>query len=131
MITELFSLGKSLVTGWFAGKQEKQKVKQRISEAKALARISRIEANTKADNDLDSLTVAEQKNTWKDEFVVLVFLLPFIGSFIPVVQESVLAGWEYVSKAPDWYNYVIYGIVISVLGLRRMFTAFVTRKTGV
>ena len=72
--------------------------------------------------------------TWKDEFILVILFLPFIGSFVPVVQDYVLLGWEYVSKAPPWYQFILIGVVLSTFGLRwyarKNTNEIMAKKTG-
>lgn len=71
--------------------------------------------------DYDTTAMDGTKYSWKDEYLVIILSLPFIGSFIPKIQDYVSVGWEYVAKAPDWYQWCFYGAIIATFGLRWMF----------
>ena len=47
-----------------------------------------------------------------------IFSLPFIGSFIPNVQDYVSVGFDYLNKAPSWYQWAYMGMVAATFGLR-------------
>lgn len=75
-----------------------------------------IEANwdTNAQNNM--------KYTWKDEWFVILFSIPLIGAFIPGMDQYILKGFEVLSKTPEWYRWLIAGIVVATFGLRWMFS---------
>ena len=70
-----------------------------------------------------------------DNVVVFVFLTPFVMMFVPFLQPYIQAGFEFFKEStPDWYQYILYGIVVTELGLRRifmkMFETLMTMRTG-
>jgi hypothetical protein len=101
----------------------------RLIEAEANASIVRMQRDADAQNDLDMLAVKSQENSWKDEFVMLVFLAPFVASFFPQTQDNVKAGFEFLKTGvPDWYTWIIIGIFVAVFGFRRMLTILMEKK---
>jgi hypothetical protein len=53
---------------------------------------------------------------------VFVFLIPFVLMFIPYFQVYIQQGFAFFKEStPDWYQYILYGIVVTELGLRRVF----------
>ena len=110
------------LTQWLEGRA-------RIKEAKINAKVAKWNAKAEqakraqeitADWDLRAMEAA--KESWKDELLLLIFSAPFVGSFIPGVQDAVLRGWEYVAKAPLWYQVCYAGMVAASFGLRWWFT---------
>ena len=71
--------------------------------------------------DWDLRAQEQAKFSWKDEFLLVVVMLPFIGSFIPVVQDYVAKGWTEIAKAPHWYYVLLFGVFAAVFGLRWWF----------
>lgn len=59
-------------------------------------------------------------NSWKDEFIVLVFSLPIVITFLtPLFTEMTVAeAWENLAKAPEWYQTVISILVLVIFGLK-------------
>jgi len=109
------------VEGYLSKRQEH---KNRIQEAKVNAKIALIEQKTKMIADADVESVKAQKNSIKDEFVVLAIFMPYICAFIPGLQEYIQQGFVIIGSLPHWYQVAIIGIVISVMGLRFMFKKF-------
>ena len=92
--------------------------KANIEQAKVNAQIKQIERTAESEINYDIEALRQQQYSWKDEFALLVITFPFIGSFLPWTQEFVMLGWEYVSKAPEWYSYTFIGAISASLGIR-------------
>ena len=71
----------------------------------------------------DLEVLRNQRYSYKDEIALACVILPFIGNFIPGLQDYVLRGWEYLAKAPEWYSYIFIGAISASLGIR-----FLTKK---
>ena len=120
LLGPVIGLASSALEGW----QDNKKQKTAIKAAQAEAQIKRIERAAEADTDYDIEALRQTQYTWKDEYIVIVLTAPFIASFIPGAQDYVLTGWEYVQKAPDWYQYSFMGAVAASLGIRGAFKFF-------
>ena len=99
-------------------KQELKKVKLqgKIDIAKAKAdRAAREQAHT---HTWENMYVKMQANSWKDEIVLGVFLWPFVGVFIPSVQDYVLTGFEYLQEVPYWWTGLAVAISLAIYGIR-------------
>lgn len=76
------------------------------------------EQGQKVEADWDRTAQKQMENTYKDEYLLLLFSVPLIGAFIPEYQETVLQGFEVLSKTPEWYMMSILGMVAATYGLR-------------
>ena len=92
--------------------------KANIEQAKVNAQIKQIERTAESEINYDIEALRQQQYSWKDEFALLVITFPFIGSFLPWTQEFVMLGWDYVSRAPEWYSYTFIGAISASLGIR-------------
>ena len=54
----------------------------------------------------------------KDEIVLGILALPYVGSFIPVVQDYVLTGFEHLEKMPYWAVGLTVTIFLAIYGIR-------------
>ncbi|NMW18045.1 MAG: hypothetical protein HKK66_03265 [Chlorobiaceae bacterium] len=107
----------NLATGWINGKQEKQKLDLELQLEQM-----RIDAKKEsAPDDYDMEAMKNQEHSWKDEYLLWVFTIPFVLSFVPQTQEAVVKGWHYIALAPWWYPSLLIGITASVYGLRWYF----------
>tara|TARA_Y100000401_G_scaffold15096_1_gene10231 strand:- start:839 stop:1231 length:393 start_codon:yes stop_codon:yes gene_type:complete len=122
IVSAVTSLGKS----WLENKKVKTQQKMMLQEAQLKAEVKRIEKSAdevKGDTNYDLEVLRNQRYSYKDEIALACVILPFIGNFIPGLQDYVLRGWEYLSKAPDWYSVVFIGAISASLGMR-----FLTKK---
>lgn len=99
-----------LAENWIAGRAKKQ-------EKRLDVQLAQIEQQGKSD-DYDIEALRQQSTSWKDEWLLLVLTLPFVMSWLPQTQEWVSRGWEYIAKAPFWYQFAFCGVIFAVYGLR-------------
>ena len=68
--------------------------------------------------------IAEESmdNSWKDEFIVLVFSLPVIVNFIlPIFTEMTMKeAWENLNSAAEWYTQILFILVLVIFGMRKL-----------
>jgi hypothetical protein len=57
-------------------------------------------------------------SSWKDEFALIVLLLPAILVFIPSMTEYVRQGFEVLNTLPQWYQYLLFIAVSSSFGIK-------------
>jgi len=117
----LQSLGLGEAIGeWQRRKTLRAEMRAEIEVAKAKAEIARWEALARAEADWDTEALRQSQFSWKDEWFVVLLSAPFIASFVPGLQDHVLLGWDYVARAPGWYQWSFLGAVIAAFGLRWM-----------
>ena len=75
--------------------------------------------------DLQSIKSADQ--TWRDEWLCVVFSLIFIAHFVPALQEAMLRGWEILELASDYFWIIILTIVGGSFGSSGI-TKFLKKK---
>lgn len=107
VITGVAELGKT----WLEGKNTKIKAKAE-AEATVLVKSAESEANW------ESIMAQNSGNSWKDEWLTLLFSVPMIMCFIPGGVIYVENGFEALSKMPDWYQYTLSIIVAASFGVR-------------
>jgi len=136
------NLAGSVISGvndHFKGKQELKKVKliadKELIAMEAKAKIAVQQAkvdmmlNTQ-DNDfkLDMIALQNQKKSWKDEFVLAIFMIPFIAIFIPQYHHFVEDGFKAMEYIPEWWTYLVIGMVVSIMGLRGLLRDFMSNS---
>jgi len=135
VITSLLSLGGT----WLEGKQKQTeatleaklveiKADSDIKKAKAIA-ITKMAQEGQAQNyDLDRLAMEQMTKSWKDELLLIVFLTPMLMAFIPGLEEYSLAGFTVIAQMPEWYRYIIIGMVVVIYGLRGLLEKVLEKK---
>ena len=137
ILSSLVALGGT----WLQGKQEETQAKATarlveiqadsdIKVAKATAITKMAEAGQAQNYDLDRLAMEQMTKSWKDEVLLLVFLAPMILAFIPNMDVYALAGFEVIAKMPDWYQYIIIGMVVVIYGMRGLLEKIIDKKVG-
>jgi hypothetical protein len=137
ILTSLIGLGGT----WMEGKQEQAKAASAaaivgiqaqadIEKAKAISATRQAETGQGQDYDLDRIAMEQMAKSWKDEFLLIVFLTPMAMAFVPSLAPYALAGFEIIDKMPKWYQYIIIGMVIVIYGLRGMVKALANKKIG-
>jgi hypothetical protein len=135
VITSLLSLGGT----WLEGKQKQTeatleaklieiKADSDIKVAKATALTKMAEAGQTQNYDLDRLAMEQMTKSWKDEFILIIFLAPMIMSFIPGMEQYALAGFNVIAQMPEWYRYIIIGMVVVIYGLRGLLEKVLEKK---
>ena len=108
----------NLAGTWFQNKLEKTKAdgQAKIAEAKARASVAEQVAagKVKWEGKMADATV----DSWKDEFALVVLLLPAILVFIPGMREYVKEGFEVLATLPDWYQYLLYIAISASFGIK-------------
>ena len=61
--------------------------------AEAQTKLEMAKQGQKIDFELDRESVRQMQKSWKDEFLLLLFSLPVILTFIPSMQPYVQKGW--------------------------------------
>jgi hypothetical protein len=87
-------------------------------KANALVKVEQARTGQQIDYNMDMEMIRQQKNSWKDEMLLILFSAQILASFVPHLQPYILKGWEMLGKAPDWFLWLYAGMVISVWGLR-------------
>ena len=108
----------NLAGTWFQNKLEKTKAdgQAKVAEAKARASVAEQVAagKVKWEGKMADATV----DSWKDEFALVVLLLPAILVFIPGMREYVKEGFEALATLPDWYQYLLYIAISASFGIK-------------
>jgi hypothetical protein len=86
--------------------------------AEAQTKLEMAKQGQKIDFELDRESVRQMQKSLKDEFLLLLFSLPVILTFIPSMQPHVQKGWEMLDQAPEWFLWLYAAMIISVWGLR-------------
>ena len=108
----------SLATTWLEGTVEKSKAKTNAEVAFKNAEAIVYEKKATADIDWDLEAIKASNNSWKDEWLVILFSIPMIMAFIPGLEGVVARGFEQLEMMPDWYQYSLGVIIAASFGIR-------------
>ena len=108
----------NLAGSWMESKVEKVKAdgQAKVAEAKAKAVVA--EKVAAGEVAWEKSMADATDGSWKDEFALIVLLLPAILVFIPRMTEYVRSGFEVLNTLPDWYQYLLFIAVSSSFGIK-------------
>lgn len=104
---------------------ERQKLKQDIKlktlEGKARLIEAKYQAMARREEMVHSWEMAQLANSgFKDEVVLAVLLIPYVGAFIPGVQDHILVGFQYLNQMPYWAVGLTVTIFLAIYGIRHV-----------
>ncbi len=108
----------SLASSWIEGKVEKTKANAAAEVALKNAEAIVYERKATAEIDWDLEAIKGAKNSWKDEWLCVLFSIPMIMAFIPGFEGVVARGFEQLEMMPDWYQYSLGVIIAASFGIR-------------
>ena len=128
MIQGLLGPIASLAGTWLNGKVETKaaETKAKVARAEAEAQIMVSRATSEA--DWEKIMAQGTQNSWKDEYLVILFSIPLILVFTGEWGRTVVGeGFVALEQMPEWYQYTLGVIVASSFAVRSA-TKFFKRK---
>lgn len=107
VISGIVSLGQT----WLEGRNKKM-----VAKAEAEAAVMKKSSESTA--DWERLQAQNAGNSWKDEWLTLLFSVPLVMAFIPGAVQYVEAGFDALENMPEWYKYTLSIIVAASFGVR-------------
>jgi len=103
---------------WLNGKVEEKKAQSATKVAKAQAEAIVMQKKATGEIDWDLEMAKGSANSWKDEWLTILFSIPLILAFIPGMENVVQNGFAQLEKMPEWYQYSLGVIVAASFGVR-------------
>jgi hypothetical protein len=120
LIQSLAGIAGDAVSGYMDTK--KAKAKQKLMKIEA--ETSLMEQQIKGEIEWDVEAVKNSGDSWKDEYLTILFSIPLLLCFLPFTVEYVERGFSALAMTPDWYKYTL-GIIVSasfgIKGATKMF----------
>lgn len=118
MIGQLLGAVGGLATTYLDGKVAVQKANAEIKVKQATGEI-----------DWDIEAIKATQNSWKDEWITLLFSIPLILAFCGEWGNQIVqAGFLALETMPIWYQYSLGGIVSASIGMRSVSKFFGGKK---
>lgn len=118
MWTALIGPISELAGTFLKGKVDKQKAKSTVAMAQAEAKAEVMKSAAMHDSKWELVMAEATNNSWKDEVVTIVILIPCVLAFIPGMEEVVESGFQRLSELPEWYQYLLFLTCSAALGIR-------------
>jgi hypothetical protein len=118
MLGQLLGAVGGLATTYLDGKVAIQKANAEIKVKQATGEI-----------DWDIEAIRATQNSWKDEWITLLFSIPLILAFCGNWGNDIVqAGFAALETMPTWYQYSLGGIVSASIGMRSVSKFFTGKK---
>tara|TARA_X000000368_G_scaffold373259_1_gene324143 strand:+ start:165 stop:536 length:372 start_codon:yes stop_codon:yes gene_type:complete len=101
------------------------------TKAKAKAEAQVMVQSSKSIADWETLQARNAGQSWKDEYLVILFSIPLILAFIPSTVPFVMEGFAALEQMPDWYKYSLSVIVGASFGVRSVIGIMKNKKPHV
>jgi hypothetical protein len=107
----------SIASTWLEGRNEKIKANTKVKVAKAEAEAIVMQKKATGEIDWDITQAKASENSWKDEWLTVVFTFPLILLLFGE-DERVNNFFIALSNCPEWYQYMLGTIVAASFGFR-------------
>ena len=126
IISPITAIAGPVVTEWQERKSAKLNSELRVSEAVTEAKIEKVRSAQTADIAWENLSITN--SGWKDEFLLIIFSVPLVMSFIPGLQPFVAAGFVVLDNTPLWYQSALGVMIASAYGVKKFTDVMHLRK---
>jgi len=114
LIKPLLGVAGDAIGGYIETK--KAKAKQKLVKIEAETEI--VKQQIKGEIDWDVEAIKGSKESWKDEYLTILFSIPLLLCFLPFTVEYVERGFAALAMTPDWYKYTLGVIVSASFGIK-------------
>ena len=101
-----------------SGKVEQTKANAQTKVARAQAEAVVMQKKATGEIDWDLEMAKGSSNSWKDEWLTVLFSIPLVMAFVPGMEEIVANGFQQLEQMPEWYQYSLGVIVAASFGVR-------------
>ena len=101
------------------------------TKAKAKAEAQVMVQSSKSIADWETLQARNAGQSWKDEYLVILFSIPLILAFVPSTVPFVMEGFAALEQMPNWYKYSLSVIVGASFGVRSVIGIMKNKKPHV
>lgn len=95
-------------------RQQEQALKAAIHERQ----VQLIREGLAADATWEIESIRAHTNGWKDEAVLVMFMIPFVLCFFPWTAPYVKQGFDAISATPVWYQIGAMSVFLATYGIR-------------
>ncbi len=108
-----------LAGGWLKGKANAQAANANLKLVEAEAKAAVMKNAAMSESEWEKLMAQGTMNSWKDEYLVILFSIPLILVFTGQWGRTVVAeGFTALEQMPEWYQYTLGVIVASSFAVR-------------
>ena len=119
MIQALIGPLGNLASSWLQGKADAASAAANLKLVEAEAKATIMKSAATSEADWERLMAQGSQNSWKDEWLTILFSIPLILSFCGEWGRTVTEqGFAALEVMPSWYQYTLGCIVAASFGIR-------------
>ena len=119
MLQALIGPVAELAGGWLKGKASAQAASANLKLVEAEAKATIMKSAATSEADWERIMAQGTQNSWKDEFLVILFSIPLVLSFCGEWGRTTVSdGFGALATMPEWYQYTLGVIVASSFAVR-------------
>lgn len=108
-----------LAGGWLKGKADAQAAAANLKLVEAEAKATIMKSAATSEAEWEKLMAQGSQNSWKDEWLTILFSIPLILSFCGEWGRKIVEdGFAALQGMPEWYQYTVGVIVAASFGIR-------------
>ena len=107
-----------LASSFVEGQVSKQKAKSHLRQTEAEAKAEIMKTAATHDSKWELIMAESTKNSWKDEVISIIVLIPVCLVFIPGMEDVAKNGFDRLNELPEWYQNVLYVTILAGLVLK-------------
>src|SRR6056300_1445931 len=128
MLQSLIGPIAELAGGWLKGKADAQAAAANLKLVEVEAKATIMKSAATSEAEWEKLMAQGTMNSWKDEYLVILFSIPLILVFTGEWGRTVVAeGFAALEIMPQWYQYTL-GVIVSASFAVRSATKFFGKK---
>ena len=130
MIQSLIGPIAELAGGWLKGKADANAAAANLKLVEAEAKATIMKNAATSESDWERLMAQGSQNSWKDEWLTILFSIPLILAFLPFewADQAVTNGFDALEQMPSWYSYTLGVLVAASFGVRSATKFFGSKK---
>ena len=114
LIKPLLGVASDAIGGYV--ETRKAKAEQKLTAIKAETEIKKKQIAGELDWDVEA--IKGSKDSWKAEYLTILFSIPLLLCFLQFTVEYVERGFQALAMTPDWYKYTLGVIVSASFGIK-------------
>ena len=118
MIGQLIGPLANLAGNYLQGKADKASANAKLKLVEAESKAAILMSKETSTADWERIMAESTKNSWKDEFITIVVMIPVILCFVPGLEDVVKNGFDRLSELPEWYTWLVFAVCSAAIGIR-------------
>ena len=118
MLGQLVGPVANLASSWLQGKADKATANAKLKLVEAESKAAILMSKETSTADWERIMAESTKNSWKDEFITIVVMIPVILCFIPGLENVVKNGFDRLAELPEWYTWLVFAVCSAAIGIR-------------